>query len=147
MRKLKSLWRKTLSPSVCDELETWTSVLLVLAAGLLLYATLTAQAARAAEFPTDIGAPTLLFQDGNRYVTANLSFDTHNPSRAAGYKIIGSQYFINDTFLSIRVPPLGSLRAAWNIGFFSQPKASQKGWMVVKCATTSIFSSFWSSSL
>lgn len=63
----------------------------------------------------------LLFQYGNRYVTANLSFDTHNPSRAAGYEIIGSQYFINDTFLSIRVPPLGNLRAAWNVGFFSQP--------------------------
>ncbi len=63
----------------------------------------------------------LLFQYGNRYVTANLSFDTHNPSRAAGYEIIGSQYFINDTFLSIRVPPLDKLRMAWNVGFFSQP--------------------------
>jgi len=63
----------------------------------------------------------LLFQYGNRYVTANLSFDTHNPSRAAGYEIIGSQYFINDTFLSIRVPPLDKLRVAWNVGFFSQP--------------------------
>ena len=63
----------------------------------------------------------LLFQYGNRYVTANLSFDTHNPSRAAGYEIIGSQYFINDTFLSIRVPPLDRLRVAWNVGFFSQP--------------------------
>ena len=63
----------------------------------------------------------LLFQYGNRYVTANLSFDTHNPSRAAGYEIIGSEYFINDTFLSIRVPPLDRLRVAWNVGFFSQP--------------------------
>lgn len=63
----------------------------------------------------------LLFQYGNRYVTANLSFDTHNPSRAASYEIIGSQYFINDTFLSIRVPPLDRLRLAWNVGFFSQP--------------------------
>lgn len=63
----------------------------------------------------------LLFQYGNRYVTANVSFDTHNPSRAASYEIIGSQYFINDTFLSIRVPPLDRLRVAWNVGFFSQP--------------------------
>jgi hypothetical protein len=63
----------------------------------------------------------LLFQYGNRYVTANVSFDTHNPSRAAGYEIIGSQYFLNDAFLSIRVPPLDRLRMAWNVGFFSQP--------------------------
>lgn len=63
----------------------------------------------------------LLFQYGNRYVTANVSFDTHNPSRAAGYELIGSQYFINDTFLSIRVPPLDRLRLFWNVGFFSQP--------------------------
>ncbi len=63
----------------------------------------------------------LLFQYGNRYVTANLSFDTHNPSRASSYEVIGSQYFINDTFLSIRVPPLDRLRVAWNVGFFSQP--------------------------
>lgn len=63
----------------------------------------------------------LLFQYGNRYVTANVSFDTHNPSRAAGYEIIGSQYFINDTFLSIRVPPMDRLRMFWNVGFFSQP--------------------------
>jgi hypothetical protein len=63
----------------------------------------------------------LLFQYGNRYVTANVSFDTHNPSRAASYEIIGSQYFLNDTFLSIRIPPIDQLRLAWNVGFFSQP--------------------------
>jgi hypothetical protein len=63
----------------------------------------------------------MLFQYGNRYVTANVSFDTHNPSRAASYNIVGSQYFLNDTFLSIRVPPIDKLRLAWNVGFFSQP--------------------------
>jgi len=63
----------------------------------------------------------LLFQYGNRYVTANVSFDTHNPSRAAGYEIVGSEYFINDTFLSFRVPQLGALRLFANVGFFSQP--------------------------
>ena len=45
-----------------------SSVLLALAAALLLYATLTAQAARAAEFPSDVGAPTLLFQRPERLV-------------------------------------------------------------------------------
>jgi hypothetical protein len=63
----------------------------------------------------------LLFAYGNRYVTANVSFDTHNPSRASGYEIVGSQYFINDTFLSFRIPPLDRLRLYANVGFFSQP--------------------------
>jgi hypothetical protein len=63
----------------------------------------------------------MLFQYGNRYVTANMSFDTHNPTRASSYEIIGSQYFINDTFLSIRIPPMDKLRLFWNVGFFSQP--------------------------
>ena len=71
MRKWKIEWRKALPPSAREELEVWMSVLLALAAGLLLYATLTAQAARAAELPSDIGAPTLLFQDASgSYSTA-----------------------------------------------------------------------------
>jgi hypothetical protein len=45
MRKLKSLWRGEWSPRVCEEIETWVGVLLGLGALLLLYATLTAQAA------------------------------------------------------------------------------------------------------
>ena len=63
MRKLKGWWRAALSPWVWDEVETWIGVLLALGAALLLYATLTAQAAQADEFPRDVGAPTLLFQD------------------------------------------------------------------------------------
>jgi Ca-activated chloride channel homolog len=71
MRKRKFEWRKALPPSACEELEVWMEVLLGLVAGLLLYATLTAQAARAAEFPSDVGAPTLLFQDSSgSYITA-----------------------------------------------------------------------------
>ena len=45
MRKWKTLWRGELSPQVCEEIETWVGVLLGLGALLLLYATLTAQAA------------------------------------------------------------------------------------------------------
>jgi hypothetical protein len=45
MSKWKSLWRGALSPHVCEEIETWAAVLLGLGALLLLYATLTAQAA------------------------------------------------------------------------------------------------------
>jgi len=71
MRKRKFEWRKALPPSLYEELEVWMSVLLALVGGLLLYATLTAQAARADAFPSDIGAPTLLFQDASgSYATA-----------------------------------------------------------------------------
>jgi hypothetical protein len=49
MRKRKFPWLRALPPSACDELEVWSSVLLALAAGALLYATLSAQAAAALE--------------------------------------------------------------------------------------------------
>ena len=45
MHKLKVLWQSARSSRLLEEIETWTSVLLVLGAALLLYATLTAQAA------------------------------------------------------------------------------------------------------
>jgi Ca-activated chloride channel family protein len=70
MRKLKVLWRTARSPRVRDELEIWSAVLLALGAALLLYATLKAQAAQAAEFPRDVGAPTLLFQSAGGFSAA-----------------------------------------------------------------------------
>ena len=70
MRKLRSLWRSTRAARVCEELETWTYVLLSVGAALLLYATLKAQAAYAAELPSDVGAPTLLFQAAGGSYTA-----------------------------------------------------------------------------
>jgi Ca-activated chloride channel family protein len=70
MRKLKVLWRTARSPRVREELETWSAVLLALGAALLLYATLKAQAAHAAEFPRDVGAPTLLFQSAGGFSAA-----------------------------------------------------------------------------
>jgi hypothetical protein len=57
MRKLKTLWRSALSPRVCEELETWIGVLLALAAAVLLFATLKAQGARAAELAGYVAAP------------------------------------------------------------------------------------------
>ena len=51
-------------------------MLLVLAAGVLLYATVRAQAARAAEFPTDVGAPTLLFKDASGSFSAAAPLET-----------------------------------------------------------------------
>jgi hypothetical protein len=47
MRRLKNLWRSALSPRVCEELETWTQVLLALGAGVLLFVTLKAQTTNA----------------------------------------------------------------------------------------------------
>ncbi len=76
MRKLKILKRHVLSPRAREELETWIGFLLALAAGLLLYATLTAQAARAAEFPSDVGAPTLLFQSSTGSFSAAAPLET-----------------------------------------------------------------------
>jgi Ca-activated chloride channel family protein len=77
MRKLKVLWRGARSSPLREELEAWTGVLLALVAALLLYATLKAQAAGAAEFPRDVGAPTLLFHaaGGGYAVAAPLETD------------------------------------------------------------------------
>ncbi|HSC15608.1 MAG TPA: VIT domain-containing protein, partial [Gammaproteobacteria bacterium] len=84
MRKRRFEWRKALPPSACEELEVWTSALLAIAAGLLLYATLAAQAARAAEFPSDVGAPTLLFQDASGSFTAAAPLETDLRMSVAG---------------------------------------------------------------
>jgi hypothetical protein len=100
MRKRKFLWRKALPPSAWEELEVWTSVLLVVAAGLLLYATLTAQAAAALEhfhteatmpasaqrqaaFPKTVTPGSLLRWRGATalVVTASLTVATHLPTR------------------------------------------------------------------
>jgi Ca-activated chloride channel family protein len=84
MRKLKILRRHVLSPRAREELETWIGFLLALVAGLLLYATLTAQAARAAEFPSDVGAPTLLFQSSTGSYTAAAPLETDLRISVAG---------------------------------------------------------------
>jgi len=52
MRKRRVWWRYGLSARVCEELEHWLSVLLTVAAALLLYAALKAQVAHADELPT-----------------------------------------------------------------------------------------------
>jgi hypothetical protein len=48
MHKFKTLWRSVWSARVCEELETWTQVLLALGAVVLLFVTLKTQAAQAA---------------------------------------------------------------------------------------------------
>jgi len=73
MRKWKAWWQHGMPQSVCDELEHWVRVVLTVGAALLVFAALKAQLARAAEFPTDVGAGTLLFQ------TADGGFDNAAP--------------------------------------------------------------------
>src|SRR5690349_1299523 len=84
MRKWKFEWREKLPASAYEELEVWISVLLALAAGLLLYATLRGQAARAAEFPSDVGAPTLLFQDASGSFSTAAPLETELRMSVAG---------------------------------------------------------------
>jgi len=97
MRKLKILKRHALSPRVLEELEAWIGVLLALAAGALLYATLTAQAARAAEFPSDVGAPTLLFQSASGSFSAAAPLETDLRISVAGVvaRVRVAQRFLN----------------------------------------------------
>jgi Ca-activated chloride channel family protein len=84
MRRLKFLKRTARSPHVREELETWTCVLLGLVAALLLYATLKAQAASATEFPSDVGAPTLLFQSPGGSFSAAAPLETDLRISVAG---------------------------------------------------------------
>jgi hypothetical protein len=60
MRKLKVLFRTARTMRVLEELETWSSVLLAVGAVLLLYATLTAQAAHGIASIGRLDASTLL---------------------------------------------------------------------------------------
>ena len=110
MRKLKVLWRNALSPHLCEELETWLGVLLVLVAALLLYATLKAQAASAAEFPSELGAPTLLFQsaDGSYAAAAPLQTDLRISVAGVVARVRVAQRFRNSGTALRR----GGLRAA-----------------------------------
>jgi hypothetical protein len=62
------------------------------------------------------------FSYGNSYVTATTSINTWNPERAAISP--GGQYFINDMFLRFRVPPIGKLRLAATVGYFSNSYGS-----------------------
>jgi hypothetical protein len=58
----------------------------------------------------------MTLQYGNRYVTGYVSMATYDPSRAASYTNPGSQYFINNVYMTIRVPPLDHTRMALTVG-------------------------------
>ena len=78
-------------------LEDWAGILFAIGVGLLLLATLQAQMARAAEFPKDVGAGTLLFQtaDGGFDPTAPLSTDVRISVAGVVARVAIAQRFRN----------------------------------------------------
>jgi len=58
----------------------------------------------------------MTFQYGNRYVTGYVSIATYNPSQAASYYNPGSQYLLNNVYLTVRVPPIDHGRLAVTAG-------------------------------
>jgi hypothetical protein len=58
----------------------------------------------------------MTLQYGNKYVTGYVSMATYDPSRAASYVNPGSQYFINNVYMTIRVPPIDRTRLALTVG-------------------------------
>src|SRR6476661_1298507 len=72
MRRLKLFRFERVSDDLRLVLEDWAGILFAIGVGLLLFATLKAQLARAADFP-EVGAGTLLFQ------TADGGFDPDAP--------------------------------------------------------------------
>jgi len=59
------------------------------------------------------------FAYGTDKVTAVVSIDTWNPTRPTTYYQMGSQGFINDTYLLYRPDPLGPLRVEATVGYFA----------------------------
>jgi hypothetical protein len=65
------------------------------------------------------------FAYGNRYVTANLSLTTWNPTDPSTYYQLGSQQFVNNFYLLYNAPPiLGSVRLHALAGYFSNDYGS-----------------------
>ncbi len=60
----------------------------------------------------------LNFAYGNRYVTANLSLTTWNPTDPSTFYQIGSQQFINNFYLAYSPAPIGPVRLHALAGYF-----------------------------
>jgi hypothetical protein len=84
MRKLKFLRRGQGGARLREELETWTHVLLAVGAALLVFATLKAQAAHAAEPASDVAAPTLPSREPGGSYSAAAPHGTDQHVSAAG---------------------------------------------------------------
>lgn len=62
----------------------------------------------------------MTFQYGNSKVTAITSIDTYNPTQPTTYYQMGSQYFINNSYLSISPGSIGGIRFHVDAGFYSK---------------------------
>jgi Ca-activated chloride channel homolog len=86
-----------LRPGAKETFERLASALWFAGVCLLLYLTIHAQLARAAEFPKDIGAGTLLFQAGDRYEpAAPLATDVRMSIAGVVARVTVAQRFYND---------------------------------------------------
>ncbi len=59
------------------------------------------------------------FKYGNSRVSAHASMETWNPSRPATYYHVGSQYFLNNVFLSYTPAPIGDVRLRIDAGRYN----------------------------
>lgn len=59
------------------------------------------------------------FNYGNSLVTATVQIATWNPTRPTNHLTPASQYFLNDMYLKLRVPPVADFRMNFTAGFFS----------------------------
>ena len=62
----------------------------------------------------------MTFEYGNRIATAHVNLTTWNPSRGASFTQLGSQNFIDQAYLTLRIPPIAKLRIGMAIGAFAQ---------------------------
>ncbi len=60
----------------------------------------------------------LNFEYGNKVVAVNFSLNTWNPSAPSTYYQIGSQYFVNNAFVTAKAPPIGGVSLRMNFGYF-----------------------------
>src|SRR5512143_2462940 len=97
MRRLKYFRIDRVPHEIRHALEDWAGILLAIGVALLLLATLKAQLARAAEFPKEVGAGTLLFQtaDGGFDPTAPLATDIRVSVAGVVARVAVAQRFRN----------------------------------------------------
>jgi hypothetical protein len=60
----------------------------------------------------------LNFEYGNTIVTSHVKLTTWKPSSATGFTESNSQNFVNEAYLTFKVPPLGALNLNWTVGAF-----------------------------
>jgi hypothetical protein len=60
----------------------------------------------------------LNFEYGNQTVMANFSINTWNPSQPSTYYQIGSQYFVNNAFLTFALPRIAGIGVRASAGYF-----------------------------